>query len=123
VAILVGVSWSSSSLQMNTSYLKTCHDHHIAIPYLLTNTEALIDASKEVGIKVNTEALIDASKEVGIKVNTEETKYILMSFHQNARQNCDTKIANRSFEYVSEFKYLGATVMNQSLIHEEIKLR
>jgi hypothetical protein len=56
---------------MNASYLKIGHDHHIAISYLLTNTEALIDAGKE----------------IGIKVNTEETKYIFMSFHQNARQN------------------------------------
>jgi hypothetical protein len=65
---------------MNTGYLKIGHDHLIAIPYLLTNTEALIDVGKE----------------DGIKVNTEETKYILMSCHQNARQNCNTKIANRS---------------------------
>jgi hypothetical protein len=89
------------------SYLKIGHDYHIAIPYLL----------------INTEALIDAGKEVGIKVNTEETKYLLIPCHQNARQNHNTKIATRSFEYVSEFKYLGMTVMHQYLIHEEIKLR
>jgi hypothetical protein len=30
-------------------------------------------------IKTNTEALLDASKEVGLKVNPEITKYMLMS--------------------------------------------
>jgi hypothetical protein len=35
--------------------------------------------------------LIDASKEVGLEVNTEKTKYMLLSRHQNARQNHDIK--------------------------------
>jgi site-specific DNA-adenine methylase len=55
-------------------------------------------------IKKSTEALIDA--EVGLKVNAEETKYMLMSRHQNAGQNHDMKRANRFFEYVAQFKYL-----------------
>jgi hypothetical protein len=35
-------------------------------------------------IKKNTEALLDASKEVGLKVNPEKTKYMLMSRSQKA---------------------------------------
>jgi hypothetical protein len=46
-----------------------------------------------------------------------------MSPHQNAGQNHDIKIANRSFENVAQFKYLGMTVTNQNLIQEEIKRR
>jgi hypothetical protein len=46
-----------------------------------------------------------------------------LSRHQNAVRNRDLKIAKRSFENVSHFKYLGTTVTNQNLIQEEIKMR
>jgi hypothetical protein len=48
---------------------------------------------------------------------------MLLSRHQNAGQDRDIKIANRSFENVSQFKYLGTTVTNQDLIQEKIKRR
>jgi hypothetical protein len=41
--------------------------------------------------------------------------------HQNAGQNRDLKIGNRSFDNVSQFKYLGTTVTNQNLIEQENK--
>jgi coproporphyrinogen III oxidase-like Fe-S oxidoreductase len=72
-------------------------------------------------IKKNIETLIDASKEVGLEINIEKTKYMSLSFHQNVGQNRDLKIANRSFENLSQSKYLGTTVTNQNLIQEEIK--
>jgi hypothetical protein len=34
-------------------------------------------------IKKNTGTLIDASKDVGLEINVEETKYMLLSRHQN----------------------------------------
>jgi ribosomal protein S2 len=74
-------------------------------------------------IKKNAETLIDASKEVGLEANAGKTKYILLSRHQNAVQNHDKKICNRSFENVAQFKYLGTTVTNQNSIQEEIKRR
>jgi hypothetical protein len=49
-------------------------------------------------IKGNTLTLIDASKEVSLEVNTQETKYMLLSRHQNAVQNQDIKIGNKYFE-------------------------
>jgi hypothetical protein len=34
-----------------------------------------------------------------------------------------TKLGNRCFEKVAQFRYLGMTVTNQNLIQEEIKRR
>jgi hypothetical protein len=48
---------------------------------------------------------------------------MLLSRQQNVGKNRDIKIANRSFENESQFKYLGTTVTNQNLIREEIKRR
>jgi hypothetical protein len=74
-------------------------------------------------IKKNTEALLDASKEVGLEVNPEKTKYILMSHSQKVGQKRSIKIANRSFEDVAKFKYLGTTLTDQNSMHEDIKSR
>jgi hypothetical protein len=68
-------------------------------------------------VKKNTEIVIDACKEVSPEINVEKTKYILLSRQQNVGQHRDIKIANRSFEKVSQFKYLGTTVTNHNLIH------
>jgi hypothetical protein len=46
---------------------------------------------------------------------------MLVSLDQNAGQNREIKRGNRSFENVSQFKYLGTTVTNQNLIQEEVK--
>jgi hypothetical protein len=48
---------------------------------------------------------------------------MLRSCHQNAGQNHNIKIANRSFENVAQFSYFGMIVINQNLIHEEIRSR
>jgi hypothetical protein len=72
-------------------------------------------------IKKNAEALLDARKEIGLEVNSEKTKYMFMSHHQTAGQSNYTKVANKSFEKVAKFKYLGATLTDQNCIHEEIR--
>jgi ribosomal protein S2 len=46
---------------------------------------------------------------------------MLLSRHKNAGKNYDIKIANRCFENVTRFRYLGTTVTNQNLIQDEIK--
>jgi hypothetical protein len=74
-------------------------------------------------IKKNTDALLDASKEVGLEVNPEKTEYMLMSRSQKTEQKHSIKIANRSFEYVAKFRYLGTTLTGQNCMHEEIKSR
>jgi hypothetical protein len=74
-------------------------------------------------IKKNTQTLIETSKEVVLEVNAEKTKCTLLSRYQNAGQNHDIKIANRSFENVAQFRYLRTTVTNQNLIQEGIKRR
>jgi hypothetical protein len=61
-------------------------------------------------IQKNTKALLDASKEVGLEMNPEKNKYMLLSMCQKAGQRQSIKIANRSFENVAKFKYLGKTL-------------
>jgi hypothetical protein len=74
-------------------------------------------------IKKNTEALVVANKEIGLEVNAEETKYMVMSRDQNAGQNHNIKIGNKSFERVEEFKYLGRTRTFRNSIREQINSR
>jgi hypothetical protein len=45
---------------------------------------------------------------------------VLLSRHQNAGQNHNIKIRDRSFENVAKF---GTTITNKNLIQEEIKRR
>jgi hypothetical protein len=70
-------------------------------------------------IKKNTETVIDASKEVGLEVNAEKTKYILLPRHQNAGQNHNIKMGDRSFENEAQLKYLEMRVTNENSINEE----
>jgi hypothetical protein len=74
-------------------------------------------------IKKNTEALLDASKEVGLEVNPDRSKYMLMSRGQKIGQKHIIKTANRSFEDVVKFKYLGKTLTDQNCLQEEINSR
>jgi ribosomal protein S2 len=69
-----------------------------------------------------TKSLLEAGKEVGLEVNSEKTKCMLMS-RKKAGQRHDIKIANRSFDGVAKFKYLGSTLTDENCMQEDIKSR
>jgi hypothetical protein len=71
----------------------------------------------------NTKTLLEASRDVGLEINAEKTKYMIMSRQPNSGQNEKVRTANESFEKVAKFKYLGKTLTNKSVIHDEIKSR
>jgi hypothetical protein len=72
---------------------------------------------------ITPEALLVTSEEAGLEVNPEKTKYMLMSCCKKAGHRHSIKIANRSFEGVEKFKYLGTALTDQNCINEEIKSR
>ena len=48
---------------------------------------------------------------------------MIMSRDQNAGQNGNVQIGNKSFEIVEQFKHLGTTLTNQNSVHGETKFR
>ena len=74
-------------------------------------------------LKENAEALVAATREIGLEVNTDKTKYMVMSREQNAGRIHSVRTDNSNFDRVEEFKYLGTTLTNQNSIAEEIKSR
>ena len=74
-------------------------------------------------VKENAEALVVATKEIGLEVNADKTKYMLKSQDRNAGRGHSVKIDNSSIERVEELKYLGTTITDQNSIQEEIKSR
>jgi hypothetical protein len=51
-------------------------------------------------VKINTGTLNDAGKEVGLEVNIKKANYMLVCYHQDAGQDQDIQIANRTLEHV-----------------------
>ena len=74
-------------------------------------------------VKENPEALVVATKEIGLEVNADKTKYMVMSREQTAGLSHTKNVDNNSIERVEEFKYLGTTVTKQNSIQKEIKSR
>jgi len=74
-------------------------------------------------LKKNAEALVAATKEIGLEVNAHKTKYMTVSRDQNAGRIHNMKIEGNAIERVEEFKYFGTTLTNQNSIQEEIKCR
>ena len=74
-------------------------------------------------VKENPEALVVATKEIGLEVNADKTKYMVMSREQTAGLSHTLKIDNSAIERVEELKYSGTTLTNQNSIQKEIKSR
>jgi len=72
-------------------------------------------------LKKNAEALVAATREIGLNVSAEKTKYMVMSRDQNAGRIHNVRIDNSTFERVEEIKYLVTTLTNQNSIPEKIK--
>jgi hypothetical protein len=58
-----------------------------------------------------------------VEVNPEKSEYVFVSRCLKAGQSHSIKRANRAFEDVAEFKYLGTTLTDQNCMNEEIKDR
>jgi hypothetical protein len=102
-------------VQENKEGLKLSGTHQ-----LLDYADDIFIVGKTDAIKENTEALLDANKDVGLEVNQEKAKYMLVSRSQKVGQKHSIKIADRSFEHVAKFKYLGTTLTAQKWMHEVI---
>jgi hypothetical protein len=74
-------------------------------------------------VRENAEALVVATKEIGVEVNADKSKYMVTSRGRNAGRSHSMKTDNRSIEKVKGFKYLGTTLTDQNSIQEEIKSR
>ena len=73
-------------------------------------------------LKQNAEALVATTREIGLEVSADNTKYMVMSRDQNVGRIHSVRIDNSTFERVEEFKYLGTTT-NQNSVLEEMKSR
>jgi len=106
-------------VQVNEDGLKLNGTHQL----LVHADDVNILAARVHTINENTEALIVASKKIGLEVNADKTKYVVMYRDQNTEQSHSMKTDNSSFERVEEFIYLGTTLTNQNSLQEEIKRR
>ena len=71
--------------------------------------------------KKNMEVLSFTSKENVSEENALKTKYMFISYEENAGQYHNLKIGHISFESVEHLKYLRTTIKDQNSIHVEIK--
>jgi len=95
----------------------------VHISFWLNANDVNILAGSIPTLKENVEALLAATREIGMEVSADKTKYMVMSGDRNAGRIHSVRTDNSTFERVEEFKYLGTTLTNQNSIAEELKSR
>jgi hypothetical protein len=85
--------------------------------------QLLWDVPKDESLLRNKAAILRHSTKAVfyISYSAEKTKYMVMSRDQNAGQDINIQIGNKSFETVEQFKHFGTTLTNQNFIREQIK--
>ena len=63
----------------------------------------------------NTDALVTASKKIGLEVNADKTKYMVMYGDQKVATNHNIKAGNKISEMVEQFQYLGTILTTKIL--------
>jgi len=102
--------------EVNQDVLKLNGTHQLLVHVELVN---MLGESVH-AVKKKTEALLVASKEIGLKVSADKTKYMVMSRDQNVGRSHNMKTDNSSFERVDRFKYLG-TKQIKILFRKELR--
>jgi hypothetical protein len=87
----VALEYAIRRIQANQEGLKLNGTHQLLVYSVNIN---ILGGSVH-AIKKNTEALVVASKEIGLQVNAEKTKYMVMSRNQNAGKNHNIKLDNK----------------------------
>jgi len=83
--------------------------------------DIIITGNTRTEVQMNLKKLMKASKNMGLLVNEEKTKY--MAITRRSEDSSNLKVENKEFEQVKEFKYLGVTLNNKNIMHEEINVR
>jgi hypothetical protein len=106
-AFLLALEYAIRKFQENKVGLKLNRTHQL----LAYADDVSLPRDSIDTIKKNMETLINSSSEIGLEKHVWKTKCMLLF-----RQNRDIKVANRLFENVSQFKYIGTTVTDQNPI-------
>lgn len=83
--------------------------------------DIIITGNTRTEVQMNLKKLMKASKNMGLLVNEEKMK--CMAITRRSEDSSNLKVENKEFEQVKEFKYLGVTLNNKNIMHEEINVR
>ncbi|XP_029342165.1 uncharacterized protein LOC115033547 [Acyrthosiphon pisum] len=82
--------------------------------------DIIITGNTRVEVQMNLKKLMRAGKNMGLVLNMEKTKYMVET--RGPEDSSNLKIENNKLEQVKEFKYLGVTLSNKNIMHEEINV-